>query len=57
MYITELQEDLQNLTKQKIKITQLAEILGVSSQNMDYKSEKGEFSRFPFFFFNLTDIF
>lgn len=44
MKYNDLQATLQNLTKQKIKVTQIAEVLGVSSQNMDYKikSSKGD---------------
>lgn len=42
MKYSELQPALQNLTKQDVKTTQLAKILGVSSQNMDYRIKSGK---------------
>ena len=42
MKYSELQPALQNLIKRDVKTTQLAKILGVSSQNMDYKIKSGK---------------
>lgn len=42
MKYSELQPTLQNLTGKDIKVTQLAKLLGVSSQNMDYKIKSGK---------------
>lgn len=69
MYITELQEDLQNL----IEIEKIDEAFGIKDfkkqQNtsteetvavdysLDIRLKKGKFLYFPIFFFNLPDIF
>ena len=42
MKYSELQPILQNLIKKDVKTTQLAKILGVSSQNMDYRIKSGK---------------